>query len=353
MMTKRIVICADGTWNRPEQDLQQDFPTNVLQLARAIQPLGDDGLPQQVFYDWGIGSYYDPVMGGATGRGLHKNIMDNYRYIVQNYSPGDEIYLFGFSRGAYTVRCLCGLINNCGVVKRADAALIQQAFDHYKRAGSAYAPDGAKSLAFRQLHSHPSRQIKFVGVWDTVGAMGIPISFLGLFADKDEFYDTKIGNNVSVARHALAIDEHRSDFEPTLWQPKPDMDMQQVWFAGCHSDIGGSYKADADGGLVSDNALVWMSQQAQHQGLSIESYLLQKLARHIDLSPTAKVHNSRRSFYRVKAKYFRPIEHGQGRVLIHESVKLRWDLNPKYRPKNLQTYVDKYGWPAIFPHLVR
>lgn len=133
-MNKRIVICADGTWNRPEKDLKVDFPTNVLRLARAISPLASDGKPQQVFYDWGVGSYYDEAMGGATGRGLHKNIMDGYRYIVQNYSPGDEIYLFGFSRGAYTVRCLCGLINNCGILKRPDAALIQQAFDHYKKA---------------------------------------------------------------------------------------------------------------------------------------------------------------------------------------------------------------------------
>ena len=133
-MNKRIVICADGTWNRPEKDLKVDFPTNVLRLARAISPMAGDGKPQQVFYDWGVGSYYDEVIGGTTGRGLHKNIMDGYRYIVQNYSPGDEIYLFGFSRGAYTVRCLCGLINNCGILKRPDARLIQQAFDHYKKA---------------------------------------------------------------------------------------------------------------------------------------------------------------------------------------------------------------------------
>ena len=222
-MKKRIVICADGTWNRPEEDLSKDFPTNVLRLSRAIKPVGADKVPQQVFYDWGVGSYYDPVVGGATGKGLHKNIVDDYRYIVQNYSPGDEIYLFGFSRGAYTVRSLCGLINNCGIIKRPDARLIQQAFTHYKRSGAKYAPDGEASVEFRKRYSHPSRKIKFVGVWDTVGAMGIPISFLGLFEDKDEFYDTKLGRNVEIARHALAIDENRSDFEPTIWTPRGDM----------------------------------------------------------------------------------------------------------------------------------
>jgi uncharacterized protein (DUF2235 family) len=117
-MNKRIVICADGTWNRPEKNIKKDIPTNVLRLARAIKPTGKDTMPQQVFYDWGIGSYYDKVKGGTTGKGIEKNVMDDYRYIVQNYTPGDEIWLFGFSRGAYTVRSLCGLINNCGILKR-------------------------------------------------------------------------------------------------------------------------------------------------------------------------------------------------------------------------------------------
>jgi uncharacterized protein (DUF2235 family) len=184
---KRIVVCADGTWNRPEKDLAKDRPTNVLKLARAIQPIDPNQTPQQVFYDWGIGSYYDPIIGGATGHGIDKNIMDDYRYIVQNYSPDDEIFLFGFSRGAYTVRSLCGLINNCGILKRPDARLIQAAFDHYKKPGKDYHPEGVESRRFRASHSHPSRKVAFVGVWDTVGALGIPFSFLGLLDKKDEF----------------------------------------------------------------------------------------------------------------------------------------------------------------------
>lgn len=118
-----IVVCADGTWNRPEEDIEKDFPTNVLKLARAITPAAEN-LKQHVFYDWGLGSYHDKVSAGATGRGIHKNILDGYRYIVQNYAEGDKIYLFGFSRGAYTVRALSGLINNCGILKRPDANLI-------------------------------------------------------------------------------------------------------------------------------------------------------------------------------------------------------------------------------------
>ena len=344
-MKKRIVICADGTWNRPEQNLSEDFPTNVLKLARAICPIAKDKtgakLPQQVFYDWGVGSYYDANIGGATGRGLHKNIMDDYRYIVQNYRSGDEIFLFGFSRGAYTIRSLCGLINNCGIIKRTDASLIRQAFDHYKKPGKDYAPAGKASQQFRQTHAHPSRKVHFVGVWDTVGAMGIPLSFLGLFDDSDEFYDTKIGRNVKTARHAMAIDEHRSDFEPTLWQPRKGMDLKQVWFAGAHSDVGGSYKPDTDGSLLSDAPLLWMIKEAAKSGLAVENHLIKAT----NPNPIATLHNSRRSFYRVKKPYFRPVEHQHGSVLIHDSVKKRWDLDADYRPKNLVDFINGQAWP--------
>ncbi|MBF0279430.1 MAG: DUF2235 domain-containing protein [SAR324 cluster bacterium] len=340
-MKKKIVICADGTWNRPENNLKKDFPSNVLKLARAIRPLGKNNTSQQVFYDWGIGSYYDPLLGGATGKGLHKNIMDCYRYLVQNYSAGDDLYLFGFSRGAYTIRCLCGLINNCGILKRSEARLIQQAFEHYKRSGKAYAPEGSESKKFRAQHSHQSREVLFVGVWDTVGAMGIPLSFLGLFDDKDEFYDAKIGKNVRIARHALAIDEHRSDFVPTLWIPQQNLDIQQVWFAGSHSDIGGAYRADNDGSLLSDIPLLWMQQEAAGAGLAIEKHLEQ----HAKASPMATIHESRRSFYRIKKRYYRALNHQKGTVLIHHSVKDRWDQIPQYSPPNLKEYLDRYDWP--------
>ena len=339
-MNKRLVICADGTWNRPEKDLKKDVPTNVLQLARAIRPTGRDQTPQQVFYDWGVGSYYDRVIGGATGRGLNKNIMDDYRYLVQNYTPGDELFLFGFSRGAYTVRSLCGLINNCGILKRPDARLIQAAFDLYKRPGTDYKPSGAKSVAFRRAHSHPSREIRFVGVWDTVGALGIPFSFLGLLDRKDEFYDTKLGSNVRIARHAMAIDELRSDFEPTIWELRENLDLCQVWFAGAHSDVGGGYPRDKDDTSLADFALEWLIGEARSAGLTIEPHL----TRNLHPKPTAKLHHSRRFIYRSKRPYYRPIDHGQGPVWIHRSVQQRWETDSSYRPKNLKTFIGQQGW---------
>jgi len=343
-MKKRIVICADGTWNRPEKDLDKDFPTNVLKLARAIKPVGTDKVPQQVFYDWGIGSYYAQVSGGATGKGIDKNIMDDYRYIVQNYAPGDELFMFGFSRGAYTVRALCGMINNIGILKRPDARLIQKAFAHYKKPGKAHSPKGEKSVAFRNEHSHLTREIAFVGVWDTVGALGIPFSFLGLLERKDEFYDNKMGPIIKVARHAMAIDELRSDFEPTTWEPRQGVDLKQVWFSGVHSNIGGSYAPDKDGGLASDYALDWMMKEARKANLTFEPHL----SKGLKPEPDASLHNSRKHIYRSKRPYYRPIDHGKGEILMHKSVKERWDIDAKYRPKNLKEFIESNNsWPKL------
>ncbi len=344
-MNKRIVICADGTWNRPEEDVGEDFPTNVLRIARAIKPVGAGQTPQQVFYDWGIGSYYDSKIGGATGRGIQKNIVDGYRYIVQNYKPGDDIYLFGFSRGSYTVRSLSGLINNCGIVKRPDAPLIAEAFANYKKTHARWSPGGDAAKAFRAQYSHPSRRVRFMGLFDTVGALGVPFSVMGLLDDKDEFYDTKLGPNVEIARHALAIDEQRIDFLPTLIQPRAGVDLDQVWFAGAHSDVGGSTKPDRRGLLLSDVALEWMLGEAGRAGLTLEPHLRQELAP----VATAKINPSRRGVFRARPKRHRTIEHLHGPVRIHASVKTRWDRDRKYRPKNLKEYVDAKGWPPLVP----
>ena len=330
-MTRRIVVCADGTWNRPEEDVESDMPTNVLRMARAIAASDAQGDPQQVFYDWGVGSYHARFSGGVTGRGIHKNIMDGYRYIVQNYSPGAELFLFGFSRGAYTVRSLCGLINNCGILRRPHAGLIEQAFRHYKKTGKKFAPEGEASRQFRAAHAHESREIRFVGVWDTVGALGIPFSLLGLFDRTDEFYDTKLGPNVRIARHALAIDETRADFEPTLWVPREGLDLMQTWFAGVHSDVGGGYAPDDEGRLASDIPLLWMMQQARQAGLALDPHLADSL--HPD--PLAPLHRSRRHIYRLRRRYRRPLHKEGLDLLLHASVLARHHRDPEYRPENL------------------
>ncbi len=338
-----IVICADGTWNRPEEDIEKDFPTNVLKLARAVKPSAD-GLKQHVFYDWGLGSYHNSLSAGATGRGIHKNILDGYRYIVQNYAADDKIYLFGFSRGAYTVRALSGLINNCGIVKRPDAKLISAAWKIYKSAHSKNHPDGTAAKQFRAAHSHPAKDVHFIGVWDTVGALGIPLSLMGLFESHDEFYDTKMGPNVKFARHALAIDEQRQDFEPTIWTPRPGVDLKQIWFAGVHADIGGSYPPDAQTGIrASDTPLAWMLDEAAHAGLQVEPYLTNSLTD----GSKGKLHKSRKHVYRFKQPLHRPLLIEGKPIGIHPSVKARYLADSSYRPQQLRKLVAESGWDEL------
>ena len=338
-----IVICADGTWNRPEEDIQKDYPTNVLKLARAIKPSVND-VKQHVFYDWGLGSYHNNFSAGATGRGIHKNILDGYRYIVQNYAANDKIYLFGFSRGAYTVRALSGLINNCGILKRPDARLISDAWKIYKSPLAKNHPDGEASSLFRDDHCHQSRRVHFVGVWDTVGALGIPFSLMGLFDNHDEFYDTKMGSNVTFARHALAIDEQREDFEPTIWDPRSGVDLKQVWFAGVHSDIGGSYPPDKQtGAIAADVPLAWMLDEATQKGLKIEPHIRNALTD----GSKGKLNKSRKHVYRLKSPLHRPLINDDKPTKIHPSVKSRYLADSSYRPPQLKKLVDELGWDNL------
>lgn len=342
-MKKRIIICADGTWNRPESDPEKDVPTNVLTFSRAVAPQDERGVKQVVFYDWGIGSYHSGVSGGAFGKGLEKNVMDCYRFLVHNYAVGDDIFLFGFSRGAYTVRSLCGMINNCSILKGSEAVRIEEAFDLYKNAR--HSPNGTFSKKWRRKYAVEDKaSISFLGVWDTVGALGPPISFFGLLENKHLFYDRKIGSNIKVARHALSLDEKRSDFEPTFLEPRPGVDLKQVWFAGVHSDVGGGYKPK-DGLLLSNIPMRWMQDQAEEFGLSFEPYLARART-----SYKAKQNRSYKKMFKLLGKKEREIpEQSKIPTFVHSSVKRRWnDASLNYRNNPLKNYIAKHGgWPPI------
>ena len=331
-----IVVCADGTWNRPETDLASDHPSNVLKLARGISPGNETG-KQQAFYDWGLGSYHDSTAAGMTGRGIHKNILDGYRYIVHNYAPDDRIYLFGYSRGAYTVRALCGLINNCGIVRREDARLIAKAWRLYKSPAKQNHPDGEGAAAFRREHSHACRRVHFVGVWDTVGALGIPFSLMGLFDGNDEFYDDRMGSNIGVARHALAIDERREDFAPTLWQPRDGVDLKQVWFAGCHGDIGGGNPPDPGGPCIANVALKWMLDEAAEAGLGVEDHVCDGMRD----GTLARIHRSRVKLFRLRPAIERCLDPAGIPTSVHPSVRERFTKDADYRPPNLVQLLEK------------
>ena len=341
---KRIIICADGTWNRPEQLNKDDYPTNVLKFARGIAPHDSKGVKQVVFYDWGIGSYHDKITGGGLGAGLEKNVMDGYRFLVHNYEPGDEIYLFGFSRGAYTVRSLCGLVNNCSILKCVEGKRIEEAFALYKN--RRHKPRGAYSKDWRKKYSIKDKvNINFVGVWDTVGAMGLPFTIFGLIKDKHLFYDRKLGSNVIKARHALSLDENRDDFEPTIWEPREKVDLKQVWFAGVHSDVGGSYKPDNDGTVLADIPMKWLMREAQSDGLAFEGYMSKQ-----KLNPLASQHNEYRGKYLLLGKYQRKIpDMNKTPTFVHKSVMQRYK-GGKYKSIPIEEYIAKHKkWPPICP----
>ena len=284
------------------------------------------------------------MSAGATGRGIHKNILDGYRYIVQNYAANDKIFLFGFSRGAYTVRALSGLINNCGILKRPDARLISEAWKIYKSPSAKNEPKGEAAKLFYRNHCHLSKKVHFIGVWDTVGALGIPFSLMGLLDRHDEFYDTKMGPNISIARHALAIDEQREDFEPTVWTPRPGVSLKQVWFAGVHTDVGGSYPPDKNTGIrASDTPLKWMLDEAKNAGLKIEPHIRESLTD----GAKGKLHKSRKRVYRLKPPKPRPLIIDGKPTKIHPSVKSRYLADSSYRPPELKKLVEQVGWNKL------
>ena len=331
---KNIIICSDGTWQSPESD----STTHVLRLAEGVAPVDAAGNKQVVFYDWGIGSSGDRFTGGITGKGIDKNIQDCYRFVVHNYEPGDALYLFGFSRGAYTVRSLAGLIRNCGILRREHANRVGQAYNLYRNRGPASAPARERAAAFRRDHAVADvSRIHFIGVFDTVGALGIPAPFLGtLGTDRYLFHDTAPSSIINHARHAVSIDENRQDFEPALWAAKAGIDLQQVWFAGVHTDVGGGYP---DCGL-GDVAGQWMAREAQTCGLGLEPHLLQRMKP--DYAGTQ--HNEYKGFYKAMGRRsVRPVE-----PVVHISVKQRWeDAGLRYRSPGLAALIERVGWNGV------
>lgn len=359
---KRLVICCDGTWNRADQEQSsgegppRPSPTNVVKLAYRVAKQ-DGAIPQIVFYDQGVGTgnVLDRFLGGAFGHGLDENIFDAYRFLMANYEHGDELYLFGFSRGAYTARSLGGMLRKCGILKRASVGQYLRAMRLYRDAHEG--PDGDEARRFREEHAIGGGEdlaIRFVGVFDTVGSLGIPLRGLRwLTFRKYAFHDTELSRIVQHACHALAIDERRSPFAPTLWmsQPKVGQVVEQVWFCGVHSDIGGGYQ---DVGL-SDIALQWMIERASSAGLVFGEDLLAKNP--LRPNPLGLRHESKMGLYRLTPGIdrpigLRPVPAGElpcaeldPRQSLHPSVLQRWDADPRYRPQNLRDYLRRIGDP--------
>lgn len=349
---KRLVICCDGTWNRVDQETDgKPCPTNVVKLAYRVAKRDIAGAPQIVYYDQGVGTgnILDRYSGGAFGNGLEDNIWDAYRFLIANYERGDQLYVFGFSRGAFTARSIVGMIRKCGILDRLVVEEYAAARALYR---SSDKPDDDVCRRFREKNSIGGEEpvpVEMIGVWDTVGALGIPVRGIrALTADKYEFHDTELSGTVKRAYHALAIDERRGPFLPTLWdaKPKPGQILEQVWFAGVHTDVGGGYPETG----LSDIALQWMISNAIAAGLAFDDDVIKAHPLYPDA--TLPSHNSKKGLYtltkgvdrvigrRSKATRTGPPGSDDPTQHLHESVLERWQQTA-WRPPELAAYLKR------------
>lgn len=349
---KNIVICFDGTWNT------SDAPdaTNVVKTARLLSPLDPKGTVQVVFYDSGVGSErvafgrsINNLLGGAFGVGLMNNIEDAYRFLIFNYTLGDRLFVFGFSRGAFSARSFGGLLRNCGILRKENINLVSEAIKRYRNRNPDpnIGADDPKQIQFRAEHSvpawtgeaerkwrlenfdpsavnEPRLQIEYLGIWDTVGAMGVPghIFFSNLFNKRFQFHDCALSRMVKNARHAVAIDERRRIFDATLWDNLPKLNKEagfadsaidkrpylQQWFPGDHGSVGGG--GDIVG--LSNASLVWVIDGAVAQGLGVHTLELQKYRDKID--PFAPLQNMTKPPFDITA------------YAMRKSRKALWEL---------------------------
>ena len=318
-MSKNIVVFSDGTGQKGGVN----FNTNVYKLFNMVEDRTNN---QVAFYDPGCGTDFRKVTGNLAGRGFSKNLLDCYHFIFQNYQAGDNIYLFGFSRGAATVRSLSGFIHMFGVLPKCREDLVREAFRIYKIKDAEVRAEKAKD--FIEKNHTMWCKIKFLGVWDTVAALGLPIKWLSYLLDRfmpSTFHKYDLSESVEYARHALAIDEDRKTFNPLVWDTITNDAagrMKQVWFSGVHTDIGGGYKEEE----LSNISLCWMIREATAKGLLLykggDNY---KKFQACVSDVNGIMHNERVGF---PGKFFRKLERSwneetHGSVCIHESVKKR------------------------------
>ena len=355
-MPKNIVMLFDGTWNKPaefQQGPASKYDTNVRRFYNAIETFTDDGRTQVAFYDFGVGTeWLNTVRGGAFGRGLDEHIRNGYEYLCRNYAPQDKVYVLGFSRGAYSARSLVGMIRNSGVLRELNEERLVEAYELYrKRDRSADTPD---AVEFRRKHSHEI-EIEFLGVWDTVGALGIPLTvFRELNDERYGFHDTKLSRMVKNAFQALAIDEHREPYKPTFLTHQKDAGdqrVEQVWFAGAHSDVGGGYPSQP----LSDPPLRWMQQRAKDCGLNVQVLPASTDEAIKRAECLADAHDSYSEFLggRYAAhnqRYYRPVGREEdGPQKLHWTLKRRVDEAQDYRPDNegLTACIDRGDIVAV------
>lgn len=309
---KRLVVCLDGTWNTAKDE------TNIDWIAKNVLEANAEPMPQHAHYVEGVGTRrWERTGGGLSGYGLSEQILDGYEFIRCEWQQGDELFIFGFSRGAYAARSLASFIGLVGRLDgNVDPRMIYDGW--YKNAGARAGHPGSEAKIQRaraavQGHSEHV-DVTFLGVFDTVGALSAP-SELG-------FHDIKLGPHIKNAYHALAIDEEHTDFEPDLWETVPDdTKAQQVWFAGGHGDVGGGHAGAKDNRTLAKVPLLWMMQHAADAGLVLEPEALKQLRQSAD--PMGAQHVAPPNIGRISAVMGKGPREIPENAVIHPAVQQR------------------------------
>jgi uncharacterized protein (DUF2235 family) len=333
-MSKRIVLCADGTWNTPHGVDAVAIDTNVRKLYCALA----DSPDQLRYYDSGVGTNGSPIdhlTGGAMGEGLFQKIQDNYEYLAYVWDPGDDVYLFGFSRGAFTARSVGGMIARFGVpTKNFDNMMVGKIFAAYRETDQTKRTAQTQSLTAE--YGLQPVSVKMVGVWDTVGSLGIPGLLFSVFdQQRYGFLDTTLHPNVQNAYHAVCIDERRAQFMPTLWanedgSPRAnDAQVTQVWFPGVHCNVGGSYAESQ----LSDIALRWMMKNAIACGLKFGDAAMQKYLHPALMDALGPAQDE----WKIVPWGLPKHREIPANAVMASTVQARLDGVPAYAPENLKT----------------
>ncbi|MBP28909.1 DUF2235 domain-containing protein [Methylobacterium sp.] len=368
---KRVAMFLDGTWNTVSDN------TNVWRLRALCADRSADGARQITYYTKGVGTTFgERVRGGMFGYGLDQAVIDAYEWLIGVYELGDEIFIFGFSRGAYTARSLAGFIAKCGLLKPGAPLGVGQLYDRYRKDEAERTiwqladqqrngTIGPLSLEERWMLAYAMPvPIKMVGVWDTVGALGIPFGDIpGISRSGFKFLHTGLRVSQENAYHAVAIDEHRAAFAPTLWTKKirdgvPANEMaalrsiesvEQRWFVGAHANVGGGCRSD----LLAQIPLRWLMMKASGHGLIFRADVVPDpdvLQAPISDSYGEFMHGAYRRvskpFLRIIGEPPQPFAGGHDEIVnetIDASVFARWRADRNYRPRNLQTWAKRYG----------
>lgn len=354
---KRLALFLDGTWNSTSDN------TNVWRLKSLCAPIDSAGCPQLTFYDTGVNGFW----GGTFGKGLIANVVQAYEWLVENYEDSDEIFIFGFSRGAYTARSLAGFIAKYGLLRAGAPLGVNQLYERYRRkedrtlwkllASQRDGTLGDVSLEERwMLKFAVPAKIKMIAVWDTVGALGVPfLRIPGISRQTLSFLHTGLRVPIENGYHALAIDEHRLSFSPTLWtvkkttlaEPRALNSVEQRWFVGAHANVGGGYHSD----VLAQRPLAWVKARAETLGLCFRRAV--EVDDTITEAPIADSHAQFMGgvYSRFSSKHYRPI--GETDVVVQgtdsrtvnetidSSVFDRWRQDQTYRPPNLRDWAER------------